>query len=94
MIYGITKIACTCMCACEFPDSEPAQSREQVDFSKAQTFAEVRGNLWFRVDAIRWANAKRNALAMDQRVDFRSIKTEVRKDGDYNWMAVVTYRKV
>jgi len=94
MIYGIQGAQCLCMCACDFPVPEQAPEREMVDFSKAQTFAEVRGNFWFRVDALRWANARRNALALNQSVDFRSVRTEVRKDGDYNWMAVVTYRKV
>lgn len=95
MIYGINKFACTCMCACEFPDPESATpGREQVDFSMAQPRAEVRGHFWFRLDAIRWANARRDALALNQRVDFRSIRTEVKKDGDYDWMAVVTYKQV
>ena len=93
MIYGITRAQCVCMCACVFPDLEETQGQE-VDFSTAQPRAEGKGGFWFRIDAIRWANAKREALALNKNVDFRSIRTEVQKNGDYNWMAVVTYKQV
>lgn len=80
MIYGISKIACTCMCACEFPDSGAT--------------AHPRGTGRYfdtHLEAVRWAKAQKKALESEEGTV--NVKTNVRKDGNF-WMAEVTWNRV
>lgn len=80
MIYGINKIACTCMCACVFPEvSATGMSRGTARYfdSKPQ--------------AVRWAKAQKTVLEAEEGI--ADVKTNVRKDGNF-WMAEVTWNRV
>lgn len=80
MIYGISKIACTCMCACEFPDSGATTSPRGTG-----RYFET------RLEAVKWAKAQKTALEAEG--DNADVHTHVRKDGNL-WMAEITWNRV